>query len=169
MIRFTYLKATRFAAEEESLRATTIGKLLHLAIFDAQKLETKQDYKTGAWMLRDLFVANLTHNNGTATTTLKVQTPRSIVASIKNFLDVKDCKYHLKTYKHCFVGSKAVAMLVDANLVDSREDAMAKLEQIQRASMIHHVERAHGFEDSYLFYRFATDNFQDNPEFLLYL
>lgn len=156
-----YLETTRFVGEEKSLQKTTVGRIFRLAINDATKLEQKQDFKTGAWMLRDLFDAILTHEDGTTAASLQVRTPRSIVANIEKVVTVKDRKYHLKTYKQCFVGSEAVTMLVESGLAENREDATDKLQKLLVHGMIQHVEFAHDFQDSYLFYRFASTKFQE--------
>lgn len=81
-----------------------------------------------------------------------------IAESFKKNVKVSDQKYHLKTYKNCFVGKEAVDYLVKSGTATSREDAV----QIGRAlagefHLFEHVARDHDFKDEKLFYRFLKE------------
>jgi len=80
----------------------------------------------------------------------------ALAAAYEKTVEIKDRKYNFKTYEKCFVGSDAVTALVSNKMVDNREEAMAKLEQLLQAGLIHHVTRDHLFEDKNLFYRFTS-------------
>lgn len=69
-------------------------------------------------------------------------------------LEIKDRRYHLTTYKSCFVASDAVAWMLKAGVVSTRDDAMRLGNALISAGILHHVTDDHHFEDSYLFFRF---------------
>ena len=77
--------------------------------------------------------------------------------SQENKNTIKDRKYHLKTYKKCFVGKKAVSWLVDQKISASRTAAVKCMQALLDAQLIHHVVDDHEFKDDYLFYRFRED------------
>jgi len=76
-----------------------------------------------------------------------------LMASIEPHLQISDRKYHLKTYKSCFVGSEAVTAMVEHGLADAREPAVQQLHALLDAGLLHHVTRDHDFQDKHLFYR----------------
>lgn len=70
--------------------------------------------------------------------------------------DVKDRKYHFRTYPHCFVGKDTVSALVDAGFCKTRADAVAYGNKVMETGVFFHVMKEHIFKDERLFYRFAT-------------
>jgi len=74
-------------------------------------------------------------------------------------IEVKDRKYHLRTYPKCFVGRDAVDFLVKSGLATSREHSVEiGREFARRLNLLEHVCRDHDFEDKYFFYRFVPKN-----------
>ena len=82
-----------------------------------------------------------------------------LTARVKNILDIRDRKYGFpsKTYPKCFVGSEAVAQLVEEGIASDEEDAVRIGNMMLNAGVLHHVLDAHPFENKNLFYRFTTD------------
>lgn len=76
-----------------------------------------------------------------------------------NGIDIRDRRYRLNTYPKCFVGSEAVAWLMRTQKI-SRADAVQIGQQLARRGIIHHVLDEHDFQDSFLFYRFYSDEQQ---------
>ena len=73
-------------------------------------------------------------------------------------VEVKDRKYHLTTYKQCFVGSEAVDFLVSSGAAETREDAVQLgLALASEYHLFEHVARDHEFKDETLFYRFMEE------------
>jgi hypothetical protein len=76
----------------------------------------------------------------------------------KQLANIKDRKYHFKTYKKCFVGSEIVDTMVYAGLVPSRQEAVVLGRAIQhRLKWFRHVTGHHSFKDDLLFYRFNVN------------
>ena len=48
----------------------------------------------------------------------------SVTERLEQGLEVKDRRYHLKSYKNCFVGSDAVQFMVSSGLTSTEEDAL---------------------------------------------
>ncbi|WP_372680957.1 FAD-containing oxidoreductase, partial [Desulfosarcina sp.] len=78
---------------------------------------------------------------------------------VKGILDIRDRTYGLppKTYAMCFVGSEAVDALLREEIANDEADALRIGNMMLNAGVFHHVQRAHPFENKYLFYRFASD------------
>ena len=73
-------------------------------------------------------------------------------------VDLKDRKYHLATYKQCFVGSEAVDFLVSSGIAESREDAVMLGNALSTEyHLFEHVTRDHEFKDEKLFYKFVEE------------
>ncbi|XP_065843297.1 DEP domain-containing mTOR-interacting protein-like [Oscarella lobularis] len=70
---------------------------------------------------------------------------------------IKDRKYHLKTYKKCFVGKEFVDWLIANGDVPSRDEGVKEGRELLEAGVIHHVCDDHHFRDEHLFYRFKND------------
>ena len=51
---------------------------------------------------------------------------------------IKDRKYHLKTYKNCFIGKEAVTWLMDCKLCESRTSAVKAFQILQNHFILHH-------------------------------
>lgn len=77
----------------------------------------------------------------------------------RNIVELKDRKHGFpsKTYENCFVGSEAVAKLVEQGLAIDEEDAVRIGNVMLEGGVFHHVQRAHSFKNEFLFYRFASD------------
>ena len=82
-----------------------------------------------------------------------------LVASFRSKVDISDRKYGFpsKLYKNCFVGTEAVHVLMDEGMATDVEDAVRIGNIMLESGVFHHVQRAHGFKNEYLFYRFAAD------------
>jgi hypothetical protein len=82
-----------------------------------------------------------------------------LAARLKGILDIRDRKYGFppKTYPKCFIGSEAVAKLIDENIAGHEEDAVRIGNMMLNAGVFHHVQDAHPFENKKLFYRFLAD------------
>jgi pyruvate/2-oxoglutarate dehydrogenase complex dihydrolipoamide dehydrogenase (E3) component len=80
-------------------------------------------------------------------------------ARVKRVLDIRDRKYGFpsKTYPKCFVGSEAVAQLVEEGIASDEEDAVHIGNMMLNAGVFHHVLDAHPFKNENLFYRFVSD------------
>lgn len=79
----------------------------------------------------------------------------SVTERLEQGLEVKDRRYHLKSYKNCFVGSDAVQFMVSSGLTSTEEDALLLGNLLLDAGYIAHVLREHKFENKHLFYRFT--------------
>jgi pyruvate/2-oxoglutarate dehydrogenase complex dihydrolipoamide dehydrogenase (E3) component len=82
-----------------------------------------------------------------------------LAARVKRVLDIRDRKHGFpsKTYPKCFVGSEAVAQLVEEGIASDEEDAVHIGNMMLNGGVFHHVQHAHPFENKYLFYRFTSD------------
>jgi hypothetical protein len=73
----------------------------------------------------------------------------------KKGVTIEDRKYHLKSYKDCFVGKEAVDFLISSGSANTREDAVILgLSLQENFHLFEHVTRDHAFADDHLFYRF---------------
>ncbi len=77
----------------------------------------------------------------------------------RKIVELSDRKYGFpkKTYSNCFVGNEAVQALIKNGLAADEEDAVRIGNVLLEGGVFHHVQRAHGFKNEYLFYRFAAD------------
>lgn len=82
-----------------------------------------------------------------------------LAARVRSVLDIRDRKYGIppKTYPQCFVGSEAVAKMVNEGIAGDEEDALRIGNMMLNAGVFHHVLDAHPFENKNLFYRFTVD------------
>jgi len=80
----------------------------------------------------------------------------AIGEDFKQNVQIEDRKYHLKTYKECFVGKEAVDYLVNSGAAATRQDAVELGRALQSTYLFEHVTRDHQFADEYLFYRFLA-------------
>ncbi|MGB0564894.1 MAG: hypothetical protein ACPGVO_24325 [Spirulinaceae cyanobacterium] len=69
-------------------------------------------------------------------------------------VSIQDRRYHLRTYRQCFVGSEAVTWL-SRHFNVSRENAIAIGQRLHQYHWLAHVHHEHSFKDEYLFYRFC--------------
>lgn len=87
--------------------------------------------------------------------TLSLEEAQTLVWEIHNKYDLesKDRWYHLKCYRHCFIGSELVDCLVKNKNI-FKEEAIALGQDLFQYSLIRHVCDEHDFKDQFLFYRF---------------
>jgi small-conductance mechanosensitive channel len=69
---------------------------------------------------------------------------------------IRDRRHLLGLHRRCFVGSEAVTWLVE-NEDLTRDEAVRAGRRLVEAGLVRHVLDEHGFEDAWLFYRFAAD------------
>jgi pyruvate/2-oxoglutarate dehydrogenase complex dihydrolipoamide dehydrogenase (E3) component len=83
----------------------------------------------------------------------------ALAERVKRVLDIRDRKYGFpsKTYPQCFVGSEAVAKLIEEGIAGDEEDAVRIGNMMLNAGVFHHVLDAHAFKNEELFYRFVSD------------
>ena len=77
-----------------------------------------------------------------------------IATDLQTNLDIRDRKYHCKTYKECFIGLDAVAYMISSGLAANEEAAIALGNRLIDSNYLHHVVRDHTFKNEKLFYRF---------------
>lgn len=71
---------------------------------------------------------------------------------------VKTRHYHMRNYKKCFVGSKAVDWLIsNVPEVSTRQEAVDLGNELLEKHLFSHVCFEHGFKDEKLYYRFIED------------
>lgn len=77
----------------------------------------------------------------------------------KGGLSIKNRRYHLRSYRSCFVGCEAVDWLLRQESLElaSRKEAVKLGNRMLRNHHFHHVLFDHPFEDRHLFYRFLED------------
>mmetsp|Transcript_15465 Transcript_15465/g.23596 ORF Transcript_15465/g.23596 Transcript_15465/m.23596 type:complete len:125 (+) Transcript_15465:131-505(+) len=79
--------------------------------------------------------------------------------SLKRGVPVRDRRYHLVTFKQCFVGRQAVDFLINSGLSKSRKHAVTLASAIMsKFEFFEHVTQDHGFKDGYKFYHFLSGN-----------
>lgn len=71
-------------------------------------------------------------------------------------VDIRDRRFGIRLFRHCFVGSDAVQWFMRQQLA-SREEAVRLGQILVERGIIHHVTDEHPFKDAYLFYRFLVD------------
>jgi pyruvate/2-oxoglutarate dehydrogenase complex dihydrolipoamide dehydrogenase (E3) component len=81
----------------------------------------------------------------------------ALAAAFKEGVELKDRKYHMKTYQQCFVGSEAVDYLLNSGEASNREDAVQIGRALEAMHLFEHCTRDHQFSDDYLFFRFLCD------------
>ena len=81
---------------------------------------------------------------------------RKMCQAVKENVEVKDRKYHLKTYKQCFIASEAVSMLIDKKYVTCESEAIVECQRMVKAELIQHVVDAKKpFANDKLFFKFV--------------
>jgi potassium-dependent mechanosensitive channel len=69
---------------------------------------------------------------------------------------IADRRHHFRVHRGCCVGSEIVGWLVAGEKL-TRDEAVAVGRRMMEQGLLRHVLDEHGFEDAYLFYRFAED------------
>ncbi len=82
-----------------------------------------------------------------------------VSSAFREIVDLRDRQYGFppKIYANCFVGSEAVQRLIDEGMAVDADDAVRLGNIMLGGGLFHHVQRAHGFKNEFLFYRFASD------------
>jgi hypothetical protein len=68
--------------------------------------------------------------------------------------EVKDRKYHFRSYPNCFVGKDVVAALIQKGYVENAQEAVDKGNILLKNGLFAHVTQEHAFENGSFFYRF---------------
>jgi serine/threonine protein kinase len=79
----------------------------------------------------------------------------SLCKEMRDFLEVRDRRYHFKVYRKCWLGRDGVAYL--AKTLGSKSAAVAVGDQMINEGFLRHVVGEHNLQDRELFYRFTTD------------
>jgi len=82
---------------------------------------------------------------------------QDIASDMRTKIEVKDRKYHLHTYKQCFLGTDAIKYMIDEGFAESVEDAEELGEQLVKAGEIYHVTKDHTLRNKDYFYYFKQD------------
>lgn len=82
-----------------------------------------------------------------------------IAAAFRAGVEVKNRRFHLKTYPQCFVGTAAVDYLLSHGDCASRTDTVMLGQSLMDGlHLFEHVTRDHPFADQNLFYRFVDES-----------
>eukprot|EP01084_Bolivina_argentea_P076988 139565_1 len=76
-------------------------------------------------------------------------------AILEKKLDIKNRKYHLKTYSNCFIGSDAVKYIIKLEIAANEHEAIIFGRKLIKNNIIRHVENEHNFKNKDLYYRFT--------------
>eukprot|EP00005_Dracoamoeba_jomungandri_P012747 CAMPEP_0174267800 /NCGR_PEP_ID=MMETSP0439-20130205/34956_1 /TAXON_ID=0 /ORGANISM="Stereomyxa ramosa, Strain Chinc5" /LENGTH=556 /DNA_ID=CAMNT_0015355515 /DNA_START=65 /DNA_END=1735 /DNA_ORIENTATION=- len=79
---------------------------------------------------------------------------KKIAVALYNGVDVRDRKYHLRTYKQCFIGKDAAKFFIEQGFASNVLEAVSLGQQLVFCRVISHVVDQHGFENKGLFYKF---------------
>ena len=77
-----------------------------------------------------------------------------ITSLMKEQLEIKDRKYHSKTYKNCFIGRDMVNWLLEHEYGENVEEALEIGNYIMSKDIFHHVCRDHDLKNKKLYYIF---------------
>jgi len=75
----------------------------------------------------------------------------------------RDRRYHLQTYKNCFVGREAVSWMVRTGYAGTRYQALVAMNELHRLGVISHVTNDHVVEDKEYFYRLEEAALKAEP------
>ena len=81
-----------------------------------------------------------------------------VTTQLRNSLEIKDRRYHLRSYPKCFLGTDAVNSLIQLGIASDAHDAIAIGNLLLSQGMFSHVTKDHEFKDQELFYRFTEDD-----------
>ena len=83
---------------------------------------------------------------------LSLKSLEYIAKEFETHVVVDDRRYHLKTYRDCFIGHEAVSFLLRANFAPSRPVAVVLGRRLAKElDLFEHVTRQHEFKDDFLF------------------
>eukprot|EP01084_Bolivina_argentea_P013178 24704_1 len=77
---------------------------------------------------------------------------RKNAAKLKQFLEIKTRKDHLKKYFNCFIGQEAVSVIINLGIAKTQKGAINFCNQLISMKIIEHVEIDHKF------IKFKADN-----------
>merc|ERR1712071_64135 len=89
----------------------------------------------------------------------------AIVAKLKSKVAVKNRKYRMSTYRHCFVGNECIDVMIGEGIAKNRN----KASQVGNALLtmsppyIEHVTGDSSFQDDLFFFRFCAVPKLSNP------
>ncbi len=100
-----------------------------------------------------------TQNHDETAASLHGDDLEDLTRRMKQLVDIQDRAYGFpsKTYPKCFVGSEAVAQLVNDGIARDTDDAVRIGNMMLDAGVFHHVLDEHPFRNEKLFYRFLSD------------
>ena len=113
---------------------------------------------------------NNNNNNPPSSTTKNQQkqhTLEEIVRLLQNDIEIRNRKYHLKTYKSCFVASEVIDYLIESQLASDRKSGVQLMNDIMinLPGVVEHVNKEYDlFVDDYLFYHFITNSNQEEEK-----
>lgn len=84
-------------------------------------------------------------------------------------IEIKDRKYKSKTYKHCFIGSEAVSLIIELKLALNKTEAIEFGDQLINANLVSHVTNDHMFKNEELFYTFTNKFYIDKKRHTTHL
>ncbi|KRX05364.1 Thioredoxin-like fold [Pseudocohnilembus persalinus] len=76
---------------------------------------------------------------------------------LKQELQIKDRRWHLRQFKNCFLGEEAVKIFQEKFQVQEAEKAEQIGKTLQKMGFFQHVCQDHEFKNQYLFYRLQED------------
>ncbi|MGF1602636.1 MAG: mechanosensitive ion channel domain-containing protein [Thermosynechococcaceae cyanobacterium] len=87
----------------------------------------------------------------------------TLAEQMRSGISIQDRRHRLNLYPRCFVGSDAVAWLMETQKA-TQQEAIRLGQRLMEKGMIHHVLDEHPFTDAYLFYRFYADESLEKDE-----
>ena len=82
---------------------------------------------------------------------------KEIGKALEAGVEVKNRKWHLRTYSDCFIGADAVTFLIINGYVRTRPDAVKLGRRVASSlNLFQHVTGDHLLQDDFLYYRFTT-------------
>lgn len=109
--------------------------------------------------------SNSSSADSASTRSINFDLPRleEIGKALKANVEVADRRYHLSSYKQCFIGREAVDYLVESGSASTRQQAVEIGRALQTSTCLFaHVTRDHLFKDDYLFFRFLDETQRQN-------
>jgi len=73
---------------------------------------------------------------------------------LEKSLEIKNRKWHFKTYRNCFVGRDAIETIINLKFATNAPQAIEFGDKLRQCHIIQHVEQQHTFKNEKLFYRF---------------
>eukprot|EP00486_Rosalina_sp_Unknown_P003140 CAMPEP_0201573420 /NCGR_PEP_ID=MMETSP0190_2-20130828/17277_1 /ASSEMBLY_ACC=CAM_ASM_000263 /TAXON_ID=37353 /ORGANISM="Rosalina sp." /LENGTH=752 /DNA_ID=CAMNT_0048000395 /DNA_START=176 /DNA_END=2434 /DNA_ORIENTATION=- len=80
---------------------------------------------------------------------------KSKAKRLQEKLDIKDRKYNFTTFKNCFIGSEAVAIITNLKFADDAPGAIKFGNELMQKGIIQHVTKDHTFKNEKKYYAFC--------------